>query len=76
LKGPQENLKRYAVGTDSAKLSTKQWLEKMKTLFTSKGLGFSSHNVLTGDPYIPVDAVGLPSKVAKRITFWKSLDVA
>jgi DNA-directed RNA polymerase V subunit 1 len=37
----------------------------MKTLFTSKGLGFSSHNVLTGDPYIPVDAVGLPSKVAK-----------
>ena len=41
----------------------------MKTLFISKGSGFSSRNVLTGDPYIGIDVVGLPSEVAKRITF-------
>ncbi|XP_062218221.1 DNA-directed RNA polymerase V subunit 1-like [Phragmites australis] len=68
-RGPQDNTKRFAVGTDSAALSTKQWLDKMKTLFISKGSGFSSRSVLTGDPYIPVDVVGLPSEVAKRMTF-------
>ncbi|XP_062224054.1 DNA-directed RNA polymerase V subunit 1-like [Phragmites australis] len=68
-RGPQDNTKRFAVGTDSAALSTKQWLEKMRTLFISKGSGFSSRSVLTGDPYIGVDVVGLPSEVAKRITF-------
>ncbi|GJN19018.1 hypothetical protein PR202_gb06248 [Eleusine coracana subsp. coracana] len=68
-RGPQDNTKRFAVGTDTVKLSTKQWLEKMKTLFISKGSGFSSRSVLTGDPYIPVDVVGLPSEVAKKITF-------
>jgi DNA-directed RNA polymerase-5 subunit 1 len=41
----------------------------MRTLFISKGSGFSSRSVLTGDPYIGVDVVGLPSEVAKRITF-------
>ncbi|KAF8776332.1 hypothetical protein HU200_003555 [Digitaria exilis] len=68
-RGPQDNSKRFAVGTDTAALSTKQWLEKMRTLFISKGSGFSSRSVLTGDPYIGVDVVGLPSEVAKRITF-------
>ncbi|KAJ1277932.1 hypothetical protein BS78_04G040400 [Paspalum vaginatum] len=68
-RGPQDNTKRFAVGTDSAALSTKQWLEKMRTLFISKASGFSSRSVLTGDPYIGVDMVGLPSEVAKRITF-------
>ncbi|PUZ74086.1 hypothetical protein GQ55_1G036800 [Panicum hallii var. hallii] len=68
-RGPQDNTKRFAVGTDSAALSTKQWLEKMRTLFISKGSGFSSRSVLTGDPYIGVDVIGLPSEVAKRITF-------
>nr|XP_040247987.1 DNA-directed RNA polymerase V subunit 1 isoform X2 [Aegilops tauschii subsp. strangulata] len=67
-KGPQD-AKRFAVSTDSSHLSTKQWLEKMKTLFISKGSGFSSRSVLTGDPYIGADVVGLPSEVAKRITF-------
>ncbi|CAL5023974.1 unnamed protein product [Urochloa decumbens] len=68
-RGPQDNSKRFAVGTDTAALSTKQWLEKMRTLFISKGSGFSSRSVLTGDPYIGVDVIGLPSEVAKRITF-------
>ncbi|XP_048537940.1 DNA-directed RNA polymerase V subunit 1-like [Triticum urartu] len=68
LKGPQD-AKRFAVSTDSSHLSTKQWLEKMRTLFISKGSGFSSRSVLTGDPYIGADVVGLPSEVAKRITF-------
>ncbi|KAF7083625.1 hypothetical protein CFC21_087393 [Triticum aestivum] len=67
-KGPQD-AKRFAVSTDSSHLSTKQWLEKMRTLFISKGSGFSSRSVLTGDPYIGADVVGLPSEVAKRITF-------
>uniref|UniRef100_A0A0D9VCB6 DNA-directed RNA polymerase subunit n=1 Tax=Leersia perrieri TaxID=77586 RepID=A0A0D9VCB6_9ORYZ len=68
-RGPQDNTKRFSIGTDSSGLSTKQWLEKMRTLFISKGSGFSSRSVLTGDPYIGVDVVGLPSEVAKRITF-------
>jgi DNA-directed RNA polymerase-5 subunit 1 len=70
LKGPQDNTKRFTVGSaDSAALSTKQWLEKMRTLFISKGSGFSSRSVLTGDPYIGLGVVGLPSEVAKRMTF-------
>lgn len=40
----------------------------IKGLFLSKGSSFSSIGVLTGDPYIDVDAVGLASEVAKRIT--------
>ncbi|KAM0856620.1 hypothetical protein ACQ4PT_049017 [Festuca glaucescens] len=35
-KGPQD-AKRYAISTDSSHLSTKQWLDKMRTLFISKG---------------------------------------
>ncbi|KAL5207904.1 hypothetical protein ABZP36_032339 [Zizania latifolia] len=68
-RGPQDNTKRFAISTDSSVLSTKQWLDKMRTLFISKGSGFSSRSVLTGDPYIGVDVVGLPSEVAKRMTF-------
>jgi DNA-directed RNA polymerase V subunit 1 len=41
----------------------------MRTLFISKGSGFSSRSVLTGDPYIGLGVVGLPSEVAKRMTF-------
>ncbi|KAL6888501.1 hypothetical protein ACP4OV_009527 [Aristida adscensionis] len=68
-RGPQDNTKRFAVSTDSAAVSTKQWLEKMKSLFISKGSGFSSRSVITGDPYMRVDVVGLPSEIAKRITY-------
>ncbi|KAK8941729.1 DNA-directed RNA polymerase E subunit 1 [Platanthera guangdongensis] len=49
--------------------SSKQWLEKMRTLFISKGSGFSSRSVITGDPYIGVDVIGLPSEIAKKVTF-------
>ncbi|XBI44264.1 hypothetical protein VPH35_108919 [Triticum aestivum] len=67
-KGPQ-GAKRFTTSTDSSPSSTKEWLEKMKTLFISKVSGFSSLSVLTGDPYIGADVVGLPFEVAKRITF-------
>jgi DNA-directed RNA polymerase-5 subunit 1 len=67
LRGPQD-VKRFAISTDSSHLSTKQWLDKIRTLcIISKGPGLSSRSVLTGDPYIGVDVVGLPSEVAKRI---------
>lgn len=49
--------------------SSKQWLDKMRTLFISKGSGFSSRSVITGDPYIGVDVIGLPSEIAKKVTF-------
>lgn len=49
--------------------STKAWLEKMKTLFISKGSGFSSRSVITGDAYKGVNEVGLPSEIAQKITF-------
>ncbi|KAM0054761.1 putative DNA-directed RNA polymerase [Helianthus debilis subsp. tardiflorus] len=61
---------RYAIArtaTDSS--STKAWLEKMKTLFISKGSGFSSRSVITGDPYKGVGEIGIPFEIAQRITF-------
>ncbi|XP_078175644.1 DNA-directed RNA polymerase V subunit 1-like isoform X2 [Carex rostrata] len=69
--GPQDT-RRYVLGsTDKAgeSSSNKQWLEKMKTLFISKGSGFSSRSVITGDPYIGINVIGLPSEIAKQITF-------
>lgn len=58
-----------------AENSSKQWLEKMRTLFISKGSGFSSRSVITGDPYIGVDVIGLPSEIAKRVTFEERVSV-
>ncbi|KAL4573673.1 hypothetical protein LXL04_020487 [Taraxacum kok-saghyz] len=49
--------------------STKAWLEKMKTLFISKGSGFSSRSVITGDPYKGVGEIGIPFEIAQKITF-------
>ncbi|KAJ1698283.1 hypothetical protein LUZ63_006795 [Rhynchospora breviuscula] len=75
--GPQDPT-RYALGnTDKAgeRSSTKQWLEKMKTLFISKGSGFSSRSVITGDPYIGINVIGLPSEIAKQITFEERVTV-
>ncbi|XP_076899712.1 DNA-directed RNA polymerase V subunit 1-like [Bidens hawaiensis] len=61
---------RYAIArTASDSSSTKAWLEKMKTLFISKGSGFSSRSVITGDPYKGVDEIGIPFEIAQRITF-------
>lgn len=48
---------------------TKQWLDKIRTLFIRKGSGFSSRSVVSGDPYVGINVVGLPSEIAKRITF-------
>ncbi|XP_078148632.1 DNA-directed RNA polymerase V subunit 1-like [Carex rostrata] len=70
--GPQDR-RRYVLGknTDKAgeRSSTKQWLGKMKTLFLSKASSFSSRSVITGDPYIGVNVIGLPSEIAKHVTF-------
>ncbi|GKU91324.1 hypothetical protein SLEP1_g5211 [Rubroshorea leprosula] len=49
--------------------STKEWLEKMRTLFIRKGSGFSSRSVITGDPYKRVNEIGIPSEIAQKITF-------
>jgi DNA-directed RNA polymerase V subunit 1 len=71
VQGPQDT-QRYVLGNaDKAgeRSSSKQWLEKMKTLFISKGSGFSSRSVITGDPYIGINVIGLPSEIAKQITF-------
>ncbi|KAI3717238.1 hypothetical protein L1987_68726 [Smallanthus sonchifolius] len=61
---------RYAIArTANDTSSTKAWLEKMKTLFISKGSGFSSRSVITGDPYKGVGEIGIPFEIAQRITF-------
>ncbi|KAM0952444.1 putative DNA-directed RNA polymerase [Dioscorea sansibarensis] len=67
-KAPQIVQNKFSVGSDS-ECSGKRWLEKMKTLFISKGSGFSSRSVICGDPYIAVGEIGLPIEVAKKITF-------
>lgn len=54
--------------TDSS-TSTKEWLEKMRTLFIKKSSGFSSRSVITGDPYKKVNEIGIPFEVAHKITF-------
>ncbi|KAJ3708734.1 hypothetical protein LUZ61_012439 [Rhynchospora tenuis] len=75
--GPQDPT-RYALGNkDKAgeRSSTKQWLAKMKTLFISKGSGFSSRSVITGDPYIGINVIGLPSEIAKQISFEERVTV-
>lgn len=60
---------------EAAENSSKQWLEKMRTLFISKGSGFSSRSVITGDPYIGIDVIGLPSEIAKKVTFEERVSV-
>ncbi|KAH7655300.1 DNA-directed RNA polymerase protein [Dioscorea alata] len=67
-KAPQIAQNKFSVGSDS-ECSGKRWLEKMKTLFISKGSGFSSRSVICGDPYIAVGEIGLPIEIAKKITF-------
>ncbi|KAI3709956.1 hypothetical protein L2E82_39726 [Cichorium intybus] len=61
---------RYGIAKElNDSSSTKAWLEKMKTLFISKGSGFSSRSVITGDPYKGVGEIGIPFEIAQRITF-------
>lgn len=60
---------RFGIRKEPTISSTKAWLQKMRTLFISKGSGFSSRSVVTGDPYRAVNEVGIPYEVAQRITF-------
>ncbi|KQK11689.1 hypothetical protein BRADI_2g61683v3 [Brachypodium distachyon] len=60
-KGPQ-------AGTFTSQPAAKQWQQKMKSLFISKSSSFSCRGVITGDPYIPVNVVGVPDEVARRMS--------
>ncbi|GJY57979.1 DNA-directed RNA polymerase V subunit 1 [Tanacetum coccineum] len=66
---PDRNTRFGIAKEQSDSSSTKAWLEKMKTLFISKGSGFSSRSVITGDPYKGVGEIGIPFEIAQRITF-------
>ncbi|KAL6853365.1 hypothetical protein ACP4OV_019394 [Aristida adscensionis] len=46
----------------------KQWQQKIKTLFISKSSSFSCRAVITGDPYIGLDIVGVPNEIARRMS--------
>ncbi|XP_078429517.1 nuclear RNA polymerase D1B isoform X2 [Wolffia australiana] len=72
LKGTTKQVhrdKRKLIDPKVGGTSQKQWLEKMRTLFIRKSSGYSSRAVITGDPYIGVDEIGLPLEVAMRVTF-------
>uniref|UniRef100_J3L864 DNA-directed RNA polymerase subunit n=1 Tax=Oryza brachyantha TaxID=4533 RepID=J3L864_ORYBR len=45
-----------------------RWQQKMKTFFISKSSSFSSRGVITGDPYIGLNVVGVPEEIAKRMS--------
>jgi DNA-directed RNA polymerase-5 subunit 1 len=40
----------------------------MKALFLSKSSSYSCRAVITGDPYIGLDVVGVPDEVARRMS--------
>ncbi|CAL5026852.1 unnamed protein product [Urochloa decumbens] len=46
----------------------KQWQQRMKALFISKSSNFTCRAVITGDPYIGLDVVGVPDEVASRMS--------
>ncbi|CAM0885434.1 unnamed protein product [Alopecurus aequalis] len=60
-KGPQD----VTFGSQPA---AKQWQQKMKSLVISKSSSFSCRGVITGDPYIPLNIVGLPDEIARRMS--------
>ncbi|XP_077224209.1 nuclear RNA polymerase D1B [Tasmannia lanceolata] len=68
-KAPRDMTRTYGVGKEADYSSTKVWLEKMRTLFISKGSGFSSRSVITGDAYKGINEIGLPLEIAQKITF-------
>lgn len=59
----------YGVNKQQNDSATKAWLDKMRTLFISKGSGFSSRSVITGESYKRINEVGIPLEVAQKITF-------
>ncbi|KAK9682807.1 hypothetical protein RND81_10G097600 [Saponaria officinalis] len=74
-KAAREGDKRFGVSKEGSSSSTKAWLEKMRTLFISKGSGFSSRSVITGDVFRPVNEVGIPSEIAQKMTFEERVNV-
>nr|XP_020162885.1 DNA-directed RNA polymerase V subunit 1-like [Aegilops tauschii subsp. strangulata] len=54
--------------TFTSQPATKQWQQKMKSLCISKRSSFSCRGVITGDPYIPMNVVGVPDEVARRMS--------
>ncbi|XP_074284698.1 DNA-directed RNA polymerase V subunit 1 [Silene latifolia] len=74
-KAARDGDKRFGVSKEASSSSTKAWLEKMRTLFISKGSGFSSRSVITGDAFRPVNEVGIPSEIAQKMTFEERVNV-
>ncbi|XP_042503791.1 DNA-directed RNA polymerase V subunit 1 [Macadamia integrifolia] len=66
---------RLGISKETNNSSTKEWLEKMRTLFIRKGSGFSSRSVITGDAYKGIDEIGLPLEIAQRITFEEKVSI-
>uniref|UniRef100_A0A0E0CDC3 DNA-directed RNA polymerase n=1 Tax=Oryza meridionalis TaxID=40149 RepID=A0A0E0CDC3_9ORYZ len=60
--------KGHGDDTFTSQPTAMQWKQKMKTLFISKSSSFSSRGVITGDPYIGLNVVGVPDEVAKRMS--------
>ncbi|EEE56061.1 hypothetical protein OsJ_04874 [Oryza sativa Japonica Group] len=60
--------KGHGDDTFTSQPTAMQWKQKMKTLFISKSSSFSSRGVITGDPYIGLNVVGVPEEVAKRMS--------
>jgi DNA-directed RNA polymerase-5 subunit 1 len=54
--------------TFSRQPAPKQWQQKMKALFLSKSSNSTCRAVITGDPYIGLDVVGVPNEVASRMS--------
>ncbi|KAF9587111.1 hypothetical protein IFM89_039671 [Coptis chinensis] len=63
------DIKMSGIRKEVGGYATKAWFEKMKTFFISKGSGYSSRSVITGDAYKRVNEIGLPLEIAQRITF-------
>ncbi|KAK6928884.1 RNA polymerase Rpb1, domain 3 [Dillenia turbinata] len=74
-KGPHDMDSRFGISKEPGNASTKAWVDKMKTLFISKGSGCSSRSVLTGDSYKEVNEIGIPSEIAQRITVEEIVNV-
>lgn len=68
-KAPHNFSRKFAFGKETSESSSKQWIEKMRTFFIRKGSGFYSRSVITGDAYIGLDVIGLPSEIAHNVTF-------
>ncbi|OEL21162.1 DNA-directed RNA polymerase V subunit 1, partial [Dichanthelium oligosanthes] len=66
------NMGGTAKGTPSVTFTRqpapKQWQQRMKALFISKSSSFTCRAVITGDPYIGLDVVGVPDEVARRMS--------